>query len=111
MLFRSGPWKVRTGVGGSTTKWPLREILRPSLSWGLVNRPKRVLPGPWGRWLAGPARTWFDERVASLREDPNRLFLPSAVDALVGARERPGVDGQLWTLLFLDAWIRKVRAS
>lgn len=106
-----GPWKVRTGVGGSTTKWPLREILRPSLSWGLVNRPKRVLPGPWGRWLAGPARTWFDERVASLREDPNRLFLPSAVDALVGGRERAGVDAQLWTLLFLDAWIRAVRAS
>ncbi|MDP2308094.1 MAG: asparagine synthase-related protein [Pseudomonadota bacterium] len=106
-----GPWKVRTGVGGATTKWPLREILRPVLSWGLVNRPKRVLPGPWGRWLGGPARGWLDERVATLREDPHRLFLPAAIDALVGEVDRTGTDARLWTLLFLDGWMREVGAT
>jgi len=106
-----GPWKVRTGVGGATTKWPLREILRPALSWGLVNRPKRVLPGPWGRWLGGPARGWLDERVATLREDPHRLFLPAAIDGLVSEVDRTGTDARLWTLLFLDGWMREVGAT
>jgi asparagine synthase (glutamine-hydrolysing) len=105
-----GAWKVRTGVGGATTKWPLREILKPSLSWGLINRPKRVLPGPWGRWLQGPARTWLDERVAALRADPHKLFMPSAIDALL-TLERPGNDAKLWTLLFLDAWMRETGAT
>ena len=105
-----GPWKVRTGVGGATTKWPLREILKPALSWGLVNRPKRVMPGPWGRWLQGPARGWLDERVATLRDDPHKLFLPSAIDGLM-TMERPGNAAKLWTLLFLDAWMRELRAS
>lgn len=106
-----GPWKVRTGIGGATTKWPLREILRPVLSWGLVNRPKRVLPGPWGRWLSGPARGWLDERVATLREDPHRLFLPAAIDGLVSEVDRTGTDARLWTLLFLDGWMREVGAT
>lgn len=106
-----GPWKVRTGVSGSTTKWPLREILLPSLPWGLINRPKRVMPGPWGRWLAGPARAWFDERVAALREDPHKLFMPSAIDTLTKSMERPGTDAKLWTLILLDAWMRDVDAG
>ncbi len=105
-----GPWKVRTGLGGATTKWPLREILKPALSWSLVNRPKRVMPGPWGRWLAGPGRPWLEERVAALRADEHRLFLPSAIDALLSP-ERPGNAGKLWTLLFLDAWMREVGAT
>ncbi|MFN7143849.1 MAG: asparagine synthetase B family protein [Myxococcota bacterium] len=105
-----GAWKVRTGIGGAVTKWPLREILRPALSWGLVNRPKRVLPGPWGRWLGGPARGWLEERVAVLREDPHRLFLPAAIDGLM-ALDRPGNDARLWTLLFLDGWMREMKAT
>jgi asparagine synthase (glutamine-hydrolysing) len=105
-----GPWKVRPKLSGTVTKWPLREILRPSLSWGLVNRPKRVLPGPWGKWLHGPARGFLDDRVALLREDPQKLFLPSAIDALMSQLERPGTDARLWTLIFLDAWMRDIGA-
>lgn len=105
-----GPWKVRTGVGGAVTKWPLREILRPALAWGLVNRPKRVMPGPWARWLAGPARPWLEARVAALRADEHRLFLPSAIDQLL-TLERPDNAPKLWTLLFLDAWMREVGAT
>jgi asparagine synthase (glutamine-hydrolysing) len=105
-----GAWKVRTGVGGAVTKWPLREMLRPALSWGLVNRPKRVMPGPWARWLAGPARPWLEERVAALRADEHRLFLPSAVDQLL-TLARPDNAAKLWTLLFLDGWMREVGAS
>jgi asparagine synthase (glutamine-hydrolysing) len=106
-----GPWKVRPKLSGTVTKWPLREILRPVLSWGLVNRPKRVLPGPWGRWLTGPARGFLDERVALLREDPHKLFLPSAIDALMAQVDKPGVDARLWTLIFLDAWMRDIGAT
>lgn len=101
-----GPWKVRAGATGIVTKWPLRELLRPVLSRGLVHRPKRVLPGPWRRWFAGPAKGWLAERLADVREDRLKLFLPGKLDALARAPEDPGNDARLWTLIFLDAWAR-----
>lgn len=106
-----GPWKVRGRPGGAITKWPLREILRPLLTRGLVNRPKRVFPGPWKRWFAGPAKDFLAERVALLKEDRWKLFMPGAIDALVRNLEAPGTDARLWTLIFLDAWLRDVEAA
>lgn len=103
-----GPWKVRGTATGTITKWPLRELLRPVLARTLVTRPKRVLPGPWRRWFAGPLRGFLESRVRQLKEDPLKLFLPGAIDSLVARLEEPGVDAQLWTLIFLDAWIREV---
>ncbi len=106
-----GPWKVRPGLTGSTTKWALRELLQPVLPRSLVGRPKRVLPGPWRRWFEGPLAPFLAERVRRLEEDPLRLFLPGAVRALVPALGQPGVAERLWTLIFLDAWIREVGAE
>lgn len=108
MASLPGSWKVRSGVTGAVTKWPLRELLRPVLGKSLVARPKRVLPGPWRRWLAG-GMPFIDERIAALREDRLGLFLPNAVGGLVANIERPGSEGQLWTLLLLDAWLRDLR--
>jgi len=108
-----GHWKVRTSVGGAVTKWPLREMLRPVLGKQLVQRPKRVLPGPWRRWLGG-GQPFIDERLAALTEDKFRLFQPGAVPALItavhaeGEDHAPGAEGKLWTLLLLDAWLRDV---
>lgn len=98
----SGWWKVRTRPGETISKWPLRRLLRPALGRALVNRPKRVLPGPWTRWVRGPLKGYVDERLALLREDRLGLFMPGALDGLV---ER-GEDQRLWMLLFLDAWCR-----
>lgn len=106
-----GMWKVRPGLGGAITKWPLREILRPLLTRGLVNRPKRVLPGPWRRWFAGPARGFLSERVALLKDDPWKLWMPGAVDQLAAQAVAPGMDARLWSLIFLDAWLRDVKAA
>lgn len=106
-----GPWKVRPGLTGSVTKWPLRELLRPVLTRPLVSRPKRVLPGPWRRWFEGPMEPFLRARVALLREDPLRLFMPGAIDALVPRIAEPGVATRLWTLIFLDAWVRSVGAT
>ncbi len=110
-----GQWKVRTHVGGAVTKWPLRELLRPILGRQLVQRPKRVLPGPWRRWLTD-GQPFIAERIAALREDRYRLFLPGAIDTLLqsldhGANrdDQRGAEGQLWTLLLLDAWMRDLR--
>ena len=106
-----GPWKVRSGLAGSVTKWPLRALLRPALSRPLVSRPKRVLPGPWRRWFTGPMEPFLQARVAQLREDPLRLFDPGAIDRLAPRVAEPGVAERLWSLIFLDAWIRSVGAT
>lgn len=105
-----GPWKVRAKLGTSITKWPLRELLRPVLTRPLVQRPKRVLPGPWRRWFEGPMADFLDRRVRQLDEDPLKLFMPGAIRAMVPRIREPGVAERLWTLIFLDAWIRDVRA-
>ncbi len=105
-----GPWKVRPGLAGSVTKWPLRELLLPVLTRSLVQRPKRVLPGPWRRWFEGPLAPFLAERIERLVDDPLRLFMPNAVRALVPRIGEPGVAERLWTLIFLDAWIRDVGA-
>lgn len=106
-----GPWKVRPQLGGSVTKWPLRELLRPVLTRPLVQRPKRVLPGPWRRWFEGPLGGFLQARVRQLDEDPLRLFMPGAVQGLVPRIGEPGVAERLWTLIFLDAWVREVGAT
>jgi asparagine synthase (glutamine-hydrolysing) len=106
-----GNWKVRPGLAGSVTKWPLRTLLEPVLTRSLVNRPKRVLPGPWRRWFQGPLAGLLAERVARLEQDPLGLFLPGAVRGLVARLDEPGVAERLWTLIFLDAWIRDVGAE
>ncbi len=106
-----GPWKVRSTLAGSITKWPLRELLKPVLARPLVQRPKRVLPGPWRRWFEGPLAAFLDERVRRLDEDPLRLFMPGAVRAMVPRIQEPGVAERLWTLIFLDAWVRDIGAT
>jgi asparagine synthase (glutamine-hydrolysing) len=106
-----GPWKVRPGLSGQTTKWPLRELLQPVLTRSLVHRPKRVLPGPWKRWFEGAMSPFLAARVRQIEEDPLRLFLPGAVRSLVPRVREPGVAERLWTLIFLDAWIRQVGAE
>lgn len=106
-----GNWKVQPGLGGSVTKWPLRTLLESVLTRSLVNRPKRVLPGPWRRWFQGPLAGLLAERVARLEADPLGLFLPGAVRGLVARLDEPGVAERLWTLIFLDAWIRDVGAE
>lgn len=111
-----GHWKVRTQLGGAVTKWPLREILRPVLGKQLVQRPKRVLPGPWRRWLSG-GQPFIDERLQALKEDKFKLFQPGAVEALITVvhtekeTSQSGAEGKLWTLLLLDAWLRDMKVG
>lgn len=106
-----GPWKVRSRLGQPVTKWPLRQLLAPVLTKPLVNRPKRVMPGPWRRWFEGPLAPFLAERVAMLKQDPLQLFMPGAIDALAARLGEPGVAERLWTLIFLDGWLRDVKAT
>jgi hypothetical protein len=106
-----GPWKVRPTAAGAITKWPLREVLRAVLGRSVVSRPKRVLPGPWRRWFTGPLGPFLDERVAMLRDDRLQVFMPGAVQAIRDRMDEPGMEARLWTLIFLDAWVREIGAT
>lgn len=107
-----GHWKVRRQpLQGGVAKWPLRQLLKPVLGRSLVNRPKRVMPGPWRAWLGESAAEFHRERVEMLKEDKFNLFLPGSVDTLVRSLAQPRVEGRIWALFFLDAWLRKVGAG
>ena len=103
-----GHWKVRTMPLGTITKWPLRQLLKPVLGRAMVNRPKRVLPGPWSRWSTGPAAEFLQAKARQLREDRLGLFRADALDALLAAGLRGERTTQLWTLIFLDSWAQSM---
>jgi asparagine synthase (glutamine-hydrolysing) len=112
-MLLPGGFKVR-GLGGSTTtRWLLRALLRGALPPALINRPDRHMPRPLDDWLEGPGRLFMEERFASLRADPLRLWHTTGLEALRRAllQKQPGAAHRLWALFFFDAWARRVRVT
>jgi asparagine synthase (glutamine-hydrolysing) len=104
-----GAFKVG-GVGRTDlpTRWLLRAALQGAVPAALVNRPDRELPRPLDAWLTGPGRLFLEERFAELRRDPLELFHTTALEALKrGLSKTPGAAQRMWSLLILDAWMRR----
>ena len=106
-----GEAKVRRQGLSFITKWPLRRAMAGRLPDRLLNRPKRALPAPLHAWLRGDGEGFLRERLETLVEDGDGLFLPDAVrriasEHLTGARNN-GL--KLWTLLLFSAWRRSLR--
>ncbi len=91
-------------------KWPIRMLLDGRVPDEVLWRPKRGMPYPLGRWLRGEGEPFLWERVESVCEDPLGLFQAGTIRrwAADHAQGRRNMGPRLWTLFFLDAWIRKV---
>jgi hypothetical protein len=75
---------------------------------GTCPRPKRDLRLPFKEWLAGLCKAG---RGASRRAAGRRLG-PAPLEAATSAGRRPGASlVQLWSLVVLDAWMRRNRAG
>ncbi len=102
--------KVRARGTGFETKAPLRQILRGVLPARLVDRPKRSLPNPLDRWLRTAGRDWLATRLDELMDDPDGIFVPSAI-ARLEQQHRLGQRNhglKLWTLALFWEWKRSL---
>ena len=105
-----GRAKVKRRLGRWQSKWPLKHLNARELPPRLVWRPKRRMPAPLERWLRGEGEAFLWEQVSAICEDPHKIFQPDAIRRL--AREHAAGDAdhgaKLWTLIFLDAWLRSL---
>ena len=92
---------------GYTTKYILREAMRPHLPAEILSRKKMGFPVPVGSWFRGAYRHVVDEYVLGDRALARGVFDPAAVRTLV-ARHAAGENHseRLWALVTFEMWQR-----
>jgi asparagine synthase (glutamine-hydrolysing) len=95
--------KLRDG----NTKWLLKELFRPRLSAGIVDRPKQGFEFPVDDWLRGPLRPICEDILLSPSGPLSSFFNLATIRRLHSAHcSGNGRHGrQLWSLLVLGAWL------
>jgi asparagine synthase (glutamine-hydrolysing) len=100
----------RLKVRNFGTKRLLRRTMRPILPARTLRRPKQAFRVPLDSWLAGDLRELLTDTLTSARARTRGLFDQNAVDRLL-AEQRAGRSGSsrpLFTLLWLELWLRQV---
>jgi asparagine synthase (glutamine-hydrolysing) len=97
----------RMKLRGLTTKYVLREAMRPHLPEEILSRKKMGFPVPVGAWFRGPWRHLVEDYVLGARAAARGVFAPDAVRALV-ARHDAGENHaeRLWALVTFEMWQR-----
>lgn len=92
--------------GGTTPKWPLREILLRRVPSEFIDRPKMGFGVPVGSWLRGPLRAWADFLLDPQVITQDGLLNPKPIRDMWSAHQRGRVDLSfpLWTVLMFQAW-------
>ncbi|MGZ5474312.1 MAG: asparagine synthetase B family protein, partial [Thermoanaerobaculia bacterium] len=91
--------KIRDDRG----KWIARQLLRRYLPDALVDREKQGFGLPLAQWLRGPLREWSEDLLSNVSEP---FDVPHVRDLwrrhIAGANH----EGELWTVLMYEAWLR-----
>ena len=93
---------------GLTTKWILREAMKPLLPAPILERGKMGFPVPVGAWFRGAWRPLLDEYVLGGRALERGLFDAQALQRLVHEHVAGGRNHseRLWALVTLELWHR-----
>lgn len=91
---------------GSTTKFLLREAMRPLLPAEVLEQRKAGFGAPADYWLAHDLREMVDDLLGESRVRQRGLFRPSAVRRLIDEHRSGREDWslQIWQLLVLELW-------
>ncbi len=103
LAFRlSSRVKVRRGTG----KWVLKEVARPLLPAGIVDRPKSGFPVPLDRWFRGQLREMAWDRLLAPTSFVTSVLDRSAVRSVLERHDTGRGDEaiRIWTLLGLEVW-------
>ena len=99
-------------VRGFTTKVFLKRYALRYLPENIVNRRKRGLSLPIGRWLRGPLHDWAQEALGSGRLEQVGIHTSAALELLAEHCQRTADHARaLWALLVLSEWLDWVAAE
>jgi asparagine synthase (glutamine-hydrolysing) len=96
----------RLKLRGLTTKYILKEAVRPWLPAEIIDRPKKGFGVPVGEWLRGPLRDLARDLLSTHRLKAEGNFDPRFVTRLLDEHLRGVADHRkpLWTLLAFQLW-------
>ncbi len=93
-------------VRGFNTKIFLKRYALRYLPEAIVNRRKRGLSVPIGRWLRGPLQEWASATLESRRLERIGIHTPAVLDLFSEHCQRRADHARaLWTLLVLSEWL------
>ncbi len=104
LVFRMpGEWKLK-GLRGH--KWILKEAFREKLPPAIFDRGKMGFGIPQARWLRGPLRAFWEERVLSPEALRRGYFEERALRRLWEEHQAGRRDHsvRLWALMMLELW-------
>ncbi|WP_448624699.1 N-acetylglutaminylglutamine amidotransferase [Geodermatophilus sp. URMC 64] len=105
-LAAACPPELKLAQGG---KGILKDVARPLLPHGVVDRPKGYFPVPGVRTLAGPLLDRVQDVLTSPTAKERALFEPAYLDAVLadpgGRLPRTG-GNRLWQLAVLEMWLQ-----
>jgi asparagine synthase (glutamine-hydrolysing) len=98
----------RMKLRGFTTKWILREAVKPLLPAAILTRRKMGFPVPFGPWMRGAGAALARDVLLDSRARQRGITHPAAVSALIDAHANGTADGAdaIWSLLNLELWYR-----
>ena len=100
---------ARLKLRGGTTKYALRQALKPLLPSNIAARPKHGFAVPVGEWFRGPLASMFQDLVLSPRA-LSRSWVDGRVARELLTRHRTGREDfsqQLWALLVFESWCQQ----
>jgi asparagine synthase (glutamine-hydrolysing) len=94
---------------GSTSKYLLKEVLRPLLPGAVLDRPKMGFGVPLERWFRQDLRELVRDTLLSPRALGRGYFRPGAVERLIDDHEQGRWQRhyQIYNLLMLEQWHRR----
>ena len=98
----------RMKLRGFTTKWILREAVRPLLPAAILTRRKMGFPVPFSEWMRGSGAGLARDVLLDARARQRGITTPAAVSALIDAHADGSTDAgdAIWALLNLELWYR-----
>ncbi len=98
----------RMKLRGFTTKWILREAVKPLLPSSILSRRKMGFPVPFGIWTRTTHPALLRDVLLDRRTRERGITDPAAVSALIEAHAAGTTNGgdALWSLLNLELWYR-----
>jgi asparagine synthase (glutamine-hydrolysing) len=99
----------RLQLRGGTTKYLFKQAMRGRLPDDIIDRPKHGFAVPLARWFRGELSTFARDLLFSERCRSRGVFNGAYVERLLQLHDRGrDIDLQLWTMLSLELWCRRV---
>ena len=94
---------------GTTSKWVLKEAIKPYLPQDVIHRPKTGFGAPLRRWMQQELRDLFGDFLSHESLKRRGLFDPVAIQKLIADNATGRIDANytLLSLLCIEIWCRR----